>query len=319
MINKTTYKSVLSFIAFIVTTSIISGQVPFAPIGAEWTYRMWWAPSFDKKYFNIKINRDTTIQGRYCTILEGYIDNEKVEGSDVIIHDENGKISFFENDVFYPLFDFSEDVYEGQLIEYYLPSNSYLYDYGAREVSPGEVINPLYSIENPYHLFVTNIDTIIVSNGDSLRQFYYDIYYDNTVGCPNYLPTAIERIGGSLYSIFRRHCAFLTAGVPSIFICYQDDQFTYSNISEECIITESGDLQPSYTLVLYPNPFSDNIYIRGEYNYTGIKVFDSRGNVIINAINIDSVDLSYFPNGVYYVLLTTKTSTHLNQIIKITH
>jgi len=85
--------------------------------------------------------------------------------------------------------------------------------------------------------------------------------------------------------------------------------------------TKSTGKEPGNELVIYPNPFNDNVTILNTENIRKIEILDLMGKVISLNNNIASpemiIDLSYLKDGLYIIKLTDKSDfSIMKQIIK---
>jgi hypothetical protein len=56
---------------------------------------------------------------------------------------------------------------------------------------------------------------------------------------------------------------------------------------------------PTDLLVIYPNPVKSTIYINGEG--TAYRILDMNGKIVLNGAFVNTVDISYFSNGLYTI------------------
>lgn len=91
-------------------------------------------------------------------------------------------------------------------------------------------------------------------------------------------------------------------------------------VGESNIITVIGtsvDSNPFSSMLVYPNPVKDMLYIKRLDGITNIKVVDVSGAVIKEQEHLNSghIDLSNFSDGIYFVLITTDNKSYFQKII----
>ena len=150
------------YIGLILLSNFVSAQ-DYAPLGAEWIYRAWHVSPYGTINI-VRVTSDTIIDGKYCSKIQLYRNQELVQGSDLFFHEDQGLVSFYENGQFFPILDFSESVSVGDTIQYYLPENMNLYAIGSSGSG--------FPIVNPYLTKISKIDSVLSLEGEVLRRFY---------------------------------------------------------------------------------------------------------------------------------------------------
>lgn len=70
------------------------------------------------------------------------------------------------------------------------------------------------------------------------------------------------------------------------------------------------------SLVLYPNPSSDLVFIKDHKNYNQAKLYDATGKMVLESKSLDKgISISQLPNGIYYIELLGKERA-VSKIIK---
>tara|TARA_B100001059_G_scaffold198171_1_gene203924 strand:+ start:84 stop:983 length:900 start_codon:yes stop_codon:yes gene_type:complete len=67
---------------------------------------------------------------------------------------------------------------------------------------------------------------------------------------------------------------------------------------------------------IYPNPTSDTVYINSTSSQLKVVVFDILGKQVINKPNTNSVDVSSFSKGVYYIKVSDGINSSTKKFIK---
>jgi len=73
----------------------------------------------------------------------------------------------------------------------------------------------------------------------------------------------------------------------------------------------------SFSIV--PNPATNNVTISAKGNFTNIEVLSFLGQVVLTQTNVGNnvtLDISNFPNGVYFVRITSETETSVKKFVK---
>lgn len=71
----------------------------------------------------------------------------------------------------------------------------------------------------------------------------------------------------------------------------------------------------NYKVRIYPNPFSDLLYIEG-MEINEIEVYDVYGKFIQKTINANTIQISNLPSGIYFVHLTENNQRSIFKVVK---
>lgn len=100
-----------------------------------------------------------------------------------------------------------------------------------------------------------------------------------------------------------------------VFMISATNNFGYSSCPERYTITESdlatslADIDNEQGIVLYPNPFSDAFYIKGECeNIENLTVTDINGRTVkvLNEVKTPTIQVADLPSGMYVVSIKQK-------------
>jgi len=68
---------------------------------------------------------------------------------------------------------------------------------------------------------------------------------------------------------------------------------------------------------IYPNPCKDRIYLNiPDPSKAGVSVFNSRGNMVMNCMYADGIDVSELPSGLYFALIQTNDKIYKSSFLK---
>ncbi len=301
--TKRNMKSLFTAV-LIATCSFLSGQ-DFAALNTSWKYRSWDISPYGSIYEG-RVNSDTLLQGRYCTIMTLFVQNEKVSGSEIIFYEEAQRIYFFERDTFLLLYDFSDNLKVGDIIEYHLPENvnHYAIDSGGEN-----------EITNPYYLGITGIDSVQTEEGEFLRRFHFDYSISSTFYDCNYIPQIIEGVG-TIPIFMVSPCVFLPSGFGPYFRCYESPTKTYKEIEMCDPSTSIQSVVDPIPLKFFPNPFASDYQIDVQEEVDRIQLVNNLGQYLFD-VSSDSDELSTLSSGTYYLRVHHKNNIYIQRIVKL--
>lgn len=85
------------------------------------------------------------------------------------------------------------------------------------------------------------------------------------------------------------------------------------------IVTLQSSVKPS--IVIYPNPATDHLYIKNELNYHDLIITDLAGKVVLKKIivnGLNNISINQIPSGTYFIRLkgNTENKTVIEKFIK---
>lgn len=92
--------------------------------------------------------------------------------------------------------------------------------------------------------------------------------------------------------------------------------YTTSFQVNEIISTEITSLEEANKIAIYPNPTTNFINLNTNEKITSISIYNIEGQTIINNNNSKRIDISNFPNGIYFVSFLIDNQTITKKIIK---
>lgn len=286
---------------------------PFPADGANWHYDF--SNGADEGYVNISHIGDTTLQGKYTSIVqkdrhryshlqdEYYYDNL---GTD-FFHFDGDRVYVYRHEQFYVLWDFTA-----------VPGDSWLipgsFDAGCDTTAMVTV--------------VASGDTLI--QGQKLR--YIELQTDDEVQNHwAYHGIIVERIGplhDYLFPSPTSHCV-VDMFEGGALRCYQDDDYPLfeTGLAPACdFMVGLNEMPDETTFMLAPNPASKRVNIRfhlQEESHVSAQLFDLNGSLLLNLLDerlpggkhMLPVNTSYLKPGMYLLSLKTRHSIHTRKLV----
>ncbi|MCW3162827.1 S8 family peptidase [Chryseobacterium oryctis] len=81
-------------------------------------------------------------------------------------------------------------------------------------------------------------------------------------------------------------------------------------------VLNTSDLVKKQKLSIFPNPVSNILNIATESEVLSLEIHDNLGRLITKNINEKSIEVDYFPKGVYYLKVQTKDKVYYEKFIK---
>lgn len=102
-------------------------------------------------------------------------------------------------------------------------------------------------------------------------------------------------------------------------LCADEPLTIFAEYEDYCIYigSEAGVENIEQNILLYPNPTNGLLNIESDYNIELIKIYNAIGQLIILSENPqNTIDLSSFENGIYFIEIKTESGTKTQKIIK---
>ena len=145
-------------------------------------------------------------------------------------------------------------------------------------------------------------DAVRVYNSDS--KLLDEVYYDSVAPWP----TCADNTGNTLELL----TPDLDNSSAENWSCINDkgspNAVNSPQLSIEDIDTNS--------IVVYPNPVENILYIKGNSETYNIEVYSLLGQLVTTAANVSEIDISFINDGIYLIKISTINSTITKQIIK---
>lgn len=288
---------------FIFGLSITCYSQEFGPLNAKWHFANCYLDIDGPiTYSVIKSDRDTIIDEKHATIIHLYGNNGVDFVTDLIVHEDQGKVYFFETGEFKLFFDYNLNV--GDTLAYRVPVNAPLFqsNCGGDEVDYNRV----------YYALINDITTLEVDSVE-LLQFHTTVIepedYDGTYSFWE-LGVFTQRIG-SPQGLFGRSEVEPLGGFPGYYRCYEDDEISINFFpSSPCDFTTTNitEFEEDVIISYYPNPAEDFLKIRLlNETCSRIDLIDTHGKIVKTmlpeGLNELELNLSNIPPGLYFLRL----------------
>ena len=295
----------------LLNSSFLFAQSEWAPIGTKWHFNL---PSSESNNFVVfESIKDSVIEENKVRVIE-----VKLNGTDLISWEylkQNKDSVFYYNTnskTFYLLFNFNAKAGDTIIVhkEKFKPTKAFFsYD---------------DSIED-FKYKVVAIDSIQISGEWIKRQKIENIkntLWGFTKPSANAYDYILEKVGSMTYFFGVSPNSYPEENI-SVFRCYSETGFEYKNPfwNYDCdVITGLPDnLSAKYECKIYPNPFSELLYISAPEPITHFEIVNSKGQKIASANQGREtcwLNTSCFIPGHYVIIIKTKSNLYINKIIK---
>lgn len=299
---------------FILGLSMTCYSQEFAPVNAKWHFQNYYLGFHEPiTYSVIKSVRDTVIDEKYSTIIHLYDNNGVDFVTDLIVHEDQGIVYFFEHGEFKLFFDYNLDV--GDTLAYRVPLNAPLFQSngGGDEVG----------LNRTYYALITEKETVEI-DGKAISKFHTSIIRPiDLVGSYTFWDLGIftQRIG-SPQGLFGKSEMELLGGFPGYYRCYEDHEISINMSPYACDFTTVNiiEFDKNALILTYPNPVQEFLKIKLlTENCSRIELIDPHGKVVktqqLEGQNVLELNLSGLPSGLY--ILTMECNGFSRQYAKI--
>ena len=309
-------KKYFTLIIFISLFSLGKSQI-WCPPGATWFYGF--QGSLCDGYLKFEYVNDTVVNAVNCKVIKSRL-NQKCSGwqnyyeseiGSYFMYSDTDKVYYYDHGQFYVLYDFS--------------------------VNAGDTLN-IKGITRDWWGNCDSIAQLIVDstgimniNSEALRFYSVHTISGSAFGWDCRI---VEKIGplynyqatqnNYFFPVKQDVCGLLADehGEGGSFRCYYDDNFpTVSLTQYSCDYTlETPESEISFANV-YPNPANTILMIeltdhgQSEYRF---QIYSVTGNLIVNEksnASQQSIDLSFFPSGIYFLKIISGDSHYSQKII----
>ncbi len=300
---------IIQFLFLLIPVSLIS-QKEFAPINTVWNYE---GHELDcnGNHINYVVEKEEIIDGKDCSVIFAYTasnlnTNFIISPDSLIVWENDNKVYFLQDSIFYLLFDF--DLSVGDTVTYYEPINK-----------PEFSTNPVMDISqgpNEYMAEVTQIENVTISN-TSLRSFDTKIISpDDSYGLRN---SIIENVGSLSQNFTGDHQLFVADGCFGGLQCYDNGQIEYKTESlfqtpnPSCDFLDSTEeTEINNSIQVYPIPARHFLHIETTLQIEKIEILDLRGQQIKSETLSNIINVEELIPGIY--ILTIKLENGINSM-----
>ncbi len=285
-------------ISLIFSQVTISLGQDFAPIGAEWYYSSSAGGSAPggSEYYHLAVTKDTAINE---------YDLRKIERTYYRYQGDSVKV---------------EPYYIHQIVD-----TVYIYDPSSHKLSKIFVFNATQgdtlTFDVPYYnsnftedsTFRVVLDTIVteIYDGIELKKYMLEQLDDFGWFCSFYL----EKIGGYEWFLPLGRVIIPEANGP--IRCYHDTKVDINVTPRPCDyrITSSIDSQHLHKFEIFPNPTTDRIKVKPEFDIDYIELYDNTGK-LIRVTKSTVIDLGKYENGLYFIRIYWNKTSFIKKVIK---
>ena len=274
----------------------LNGQIPFAPIGAKYFTMQECPPYSSPPPFLWEIDRDSTIQGKYCTaIWPGFASQLGESLGGEFVHSDGDKVYVYDyiNEVFHLVYDFSLTI--GESYRIYMNEEVFGTDSATVEVQ-----------------FVEDVDL----GGTPAVIQYLNVTADNdsTAWWQSFEATIYEGIGG-IYG----NRLLVPQSILILTSCFTEDLCYWSETTGAialegshvpCIPTSVRDEDVNNHFNVYPNPSIGSAAVQykipPDWKEVTVLVFSSTGQLQFSIELYDlsgTVALNELEPGIYFITM----------------
>ncbi|MDX1913662.1 MAG: T9SS type A sorting domain-containing protein [Saprospiraceae bacterium] len=285
-------KNILILLLIGFTVSGIRSQT--WPQGAKWIYWQddFW-PDGEDEYRVITVIGDTILHGRPCQfLLEKYI---RITSGGVQHESTSGRFFLHQS---------------GKRVYWVSPQDStdirLLYDFDAQAGDTLE-IDCAQSLSNLLKIRIDSVTTTQVGTQPLRVQW---VHTTDGMGC-TMEGSILENVGWTFY-LFARP-GFVDPPPGGGLICYSDSLMQYP-ANSVCKIIVGTEEATSPSSKIYPNPTSGTVTLEGDA-WQQVRVFDLFGRQQKNVQRGTEISLHEYPNGVYWLAVSTEQGSFFHKII----
>ena len=274
-------KNLLFLILSILSFFNLSAQQEWAPIGAQWHYKLGYAFSPNTSFNFFESVGDTVINNQSCRIITRLTDGCTNIGNKAYMYSENNQVFYFNpfTENFSLFYDFNAEAGDSWVVE----------DWGNNFF--------VSTYDTTYTVNVLNTDTVEY-NGTMLKRMM--VHYGN----PNQVDTIIEKFGGTT-KMFQFEYPLCDDSHDTGLRCYEDPDLGFVSLRNiACNATPTTNLEIP-KIEVFPTLFTNTISINYE-NESSIKIFSLTGENHFQqnlSEGKNEINLSHLKNGIYFIQL----------------
>jgi hypothetical protein len=313
------------FIFLIFTCSLfwqVNAQIEFAPIGAEWYYNildsneLGGLPSESHRFARVVSERDTIINGYNCRVLIQSQRYMVAENQRFIIKQKSEKVYYYYQNQFHLFLDFGAEV--NDTINFSFRGRMSFFD--SSQNPAFWTIDTVFSVRAVVEDIATNIQNFRTFTTKILEEdrfnncFPHPYIYTEKIGAHNrFMQNIMCESAPAVYNINR----YLRCYSEADFSFVSDEWLTMSEfmgISLPCdypLSLTDINLPKVESVNIYPNPFSDNIFVFTN-NGGSIEIADVSGKIVYHSELLkgtNEIVTKHFPQGFFFVKIQDKNNS----------
>jgi hypothetical protein len=286
----------------------LNAQTEFAPKGAEWCYNCCANGNIAYSHFNYIVSeKDTTVERNSCRVLRQYYDNSTVASEKYIIKQEQDKVYYYYQDQFNLLFDFDAKI--DDIIEFTFMYKKYDDDF---PLYKDTILSARYQVENittnaqNLKTFMTKIleEDKFSDYGMEILPWHYS--YTEKIGFYSEFMPVLDNLPYPAVDNFPMLRYYSDAGFSFV-----PDEWAATSLPRDYSVATGISTAKDENITIYPNPFSDNIFVfscNGGY----LEIIDVSGKIVCyselsNGIN--EISASHLLQGIYLVKIQNKDNS----------
>lgn len=278
-----------------------------------WSYRQY-DPRICTFKFDVKVISDTLIGHQLSSVFGAFREDTLIQGSELIVSKEVGRVHFFENNKWWMMHDFSYGIEYADTLEFFIPKNAWFY-------SPNELEkNIIEGYTGPYYAFVDGGGVYIPDDTTYIRGFIFnDVTNEFVAG--DYSEVSYEKSWdyvGPESSLFGRRLGMVHenfCGAP--LVCFKNNRFEQEFIEGGCDFVTSIENRPLHKdVAIYPNPTLHNLNIASDLKFSSYKLLDLNGRQVMDGPYSSKIDLDNLTSGFYIIELMNRENYVRKPFIK---
>lgn len=300
-------KLTVTFFLFTVMYGIGFGQVEFAPLGAEWYYTKI-NNDFVDRFFVVRVDESIAVADGQEKTLRMYdpVDTDTACVEFKLKTTTDGKVFVKVEDEYKLFLDFSVSVGD----------TASLHTAEADIRDKLTIIRGGYDTEHtdsiPLRVKITDVDTLF-ADSMLLRRFHLSNIGDSNtfqISC-RYMPSYTEKLGIPT-GFFGAGCTFLPACCNGKFVCYTDNDISYSVVdSTSAVCTDYISSVKNTALIdfeIFPNPIINGLLlIKSSVRFEFFEIYNLQGQLLQSGKAQPQISLSSLPQGLYVMKAKTKS------------
>ncbi len=292
------------FFLFLVLNTITVFSQQWAPVGAKWFHSLVFGSI--NGYMETKVESDTILNGKPCKRVSQVLRTVQMPGNFLLnytrpefyTYEDSGKVYVSKGGLFYLIQDWNAQ-----------PGDTVPFLWDNMDFAPS-------GCDPTGHMIIDSLSTVNINGVNYRKQFVH--YYDSIVSLLPINDVIIEHFGSTQKNFFFSRSVCDSTSIIDVYsyvglTCYYDPSVNWIFfISGYTCDYLSGDEELiQKTLLIYPNPASEKIWIYypGNVSEINLQLMDITGKILLDKKALKDnapIDVSNQPPG--YYLLKVQTS-----------